>query len=284
MIWAAPGSSPPAWGTLCLARTRTSVTRFIPTCVGNIHPADCKITARAVHPHLRGEHVCCFSRARSMIGSSPPAWGTCLASRLPQGQTLVHPHLRGEHIGVCPFGFRFGGSSPPAWGTFLANGTKHTHRRFIPTCVGNIAGSSQRDLRLSVHPHLRGEHCLSSCSTSSNAGSSPPAWGTLGGHYRLPVPRRFIPTCVGNIPSAPAGPRAPSVHPHLRGEHFKHKCSCRCFTGSSPPAWGTSDHLSLKLRDYRFIPTCVGNIRRDDSRYDSISVHPHLRGEHTRCR
>src|SRR5439155_730890 len=93
-------------------------------------------------------------------------------------------------------------------------------------------------------------------------GSSPHAWGT----HELYGPRwqrkRFIPTCVGNTPSGGGG------HPHE--------------SGSSPHAWGTPTAALAEPTGYRFIPTCVGNTKLLNTIYGIISVHPHMRGEHTR--
>ena len=70
------GSSPPAWGTSGLCRTWTYLTRFIPTCVGNISVRWTLWFCLPVHPHLRGEHSVPAPNFPHTLGSSPPAWGT----------------------------------------------------------------------------------------------------------------------------------------------------------------------------------------------------------------
>ena len=52
--------------------------------------------------------------------------------------------------------------------------------------------------------------------------------------------------------------------------------------GSSPPAWGTLPDRAVGVQLYRFIPTCVGNIFLFIVWTIPPTVHPHLRGEHTR--
>ena len=71
----------------------------------------------------------------------------------------------------------------------------------------------------SVHPHARGEHIAVRPDASPVAGSSPRAWGTWQRSSHSRAPGRFIPTRVGNIPSAMPAATATTVHPHARGEH-----------------------------------------------------------------
>ncbi len=90
--------------------------------------------------------------------------------------------------------------------------------RSIPTCVGNAPGAMEPAVRLTVHPHVRGERDPSQIVSSARYGPSPRAWGTRWRHEPRRGPRRSIPTCVGN--ATPRLPRASggSVHPHVRGE------------------------------------------------------------------
>ena len=39
--------------------------------------------------------------------------------------------------------------------------------------------------------------------------------------------------------------------------------------------------ILLVLREMRFIPTCVGNTYSPEKRIEGVSVHPHVRGEHS---
>ncbi len=70
------GSSPRAWGTLYLNKSRPPLLRFIPTRVGNTNPSAGKTCNKAVHPHARGEHINPAMGAMPEDGSSPRAWGT----------------------------------------------------------------------------------------------------------------------------------------------------------------------------------------------------------------
>ncbi len=73
---------------------------------------------------------------------------------------------------------------------------------------------------------------------------------------------RFIPTCVGNITAQQSIPSLLPVHPHMRGEHAFTLAASSGLTGSSPHAWGTSILTEPFGIGQRFIPTCVGNIKK----------------------
>ena len=140
-----------------------------------------------------------------------------------------------------------------------------------------VAGQS----RLTVHPHVCGEHDDEGDHLISTSGSSPRVWGTYilpffitgspavhphvcGEHELCPkatlVPSRFIPTCVGNM------------NAERRGQHNA--------DGSSPRVWGTLDRQRAERLPPRFIPTCVGNIIVSGVKRTGIAVHPHVCGEH----
>ena len=119
------GSSPHAWGTHRLHIATQSKPRIIPTCVGNTDLLPRSISARADHPHMRGEHCSAMKFLCSSGGSSPHAWGThrlygttalllriiptCVGNtlliRIVYGGHTDHPHMRGEHPCPQPFDF-----------------------------------------------------------------------------------------------------------------------------------------------------------------------------------
>ncbi len=230
-----------------------------PTRVGNTFVLVIPGVTGTVHPHPRGEYPIAIACALNLFGSSPPAWGIRPADLSPPGRGrfiptrvgntmgalsavfkgTVHPHPRGEYylfeIGNKPAR----GSSPPAWGILYEFVNHHSQLRFIPPAWEYSRGST-RSSHDSVHPHPRGEYDMANAENKKRAGSSPPAWGILvlrpGGGQR----QRFIPTRVGNTPSAhketwrrtfiphprgeyalsPSLPSEPVVHPHPRGEYF----------------------------------------------------------------
>ena len=173
-----------------------------------------------------------------------------------------------------------GGSSPRAWGTLVFDFEASSERRFIPTCVGNIARILLSSTIMTVHPHVRGEHPTSWVASDVNNGSSPRAWGTSARGVFFGYCVRFIPTCVGNMRRRSWVLARLPVHPHVRGEH-SYSCRKRRFEdGSSPRAWGTCAATESFTGIRRFIPTCVGNIITMPTQRINKTVHPHVRGEH----
>ncbi len=114
------GSSPRPWGTRAVGKTIASLTRFIPTPVGNTLPCLSFLNDKTVHPHARGEHRCHTKATHGHSGSSPRPWGTLQRVQgsgyiqrfipTPVGNTCgwqddcqpdaVHPHARGEHVSI----------------------------------------------------------------------------------------------------------------------------------------------------------------------------------------
>ena len=228
---------------------------------------------------MRGEYPRKPRRPVSLRGSSPHAWGILIHQPVPLwrrrfiptcvGNTtgfcvlkvapLVHPHMRGEYIcWAGAFGWPLG-SSPHAWGIRRADAHLQRVGRFIPTCVGNTRRRSSASRRRAVHPHMRGEYRDAPRHHRASCGSSPHAWGIHRRPDRQRLPRRFIPTCVGNT-AWPCGRRAPApVHPHMRGEYMFQVLFRDSEAGSSPHAWGIPCPPFCRLPCLRFIPTCVGN-------------------------
>ena len=234
----------------------------------------------SVHPHACGEHFECEQIHCRAVGSSPRLWGTSLRRSIrpirrrfiptPVGNIYgrlgsglgrpVHPHACGEHFAAASVVVIYPGSSPRLWGTLLCDLNGFICNRFIPTPVGNMMRASMRGVNLTVHPHACGEHSATHTPTASHTGSSPRLWGTLSRRrIRRPI-SRFIPTPVGNIPTASVTSSLISVHPHACGEH-----NCRC-----PRCHGLP----------RFIPTPVGNITATIAQATQPPVHPHACGEH----
>ena len=173
----------------------------------------------------------------------------------------VHPHMRGEHacLGLaCP---SVTGSSPHAWGTLYPRSSVFFTGRFIPTCVGNTLRFSIIRGKVTVHPHMRGEHKGRQDVQAARCGSSPHAWGILRAASIGEAAFRFIPTCVGNTGRVARGAGCTSVHPHMRGEYTKPVALMRLYNGSSPHAWGIPSAARQGQPQQRFIPTCVGNTK-----------------------
>ena len=192
----------------------------------------------------------------------------------------VHPHARGEHDCIRTIRPITRGSSPRPWGTFSRSFCSRVSYRFIPTPVGNMMTPPMIAVRVTVHPHARGEHGVLVNQFFTHDGSSPRPWGTYQMGLTGAAVNRFIPTPVGNISSLPMASLELSVHPHARGEHFFLTDGLVGVVGSSPRPWGTFTELNQLAFGQRFIPTPVGNIVFPAIRRESGAVHPHARGEH----
>ena len=154
---------------------------------------------------------------------------------------------------------RHTGSSPRPWGTLSILCHRYENHRFIPTSVGNTSANTIGLALVPVHPHVRGEHAITSTAVSFECGSSPRPWGTPAGTHPLAVAVRFIPTSVGNTPdNYPCFGNRP-VHPHVRGEHNRIPNGRTSPAGSSPRPWGTPIRGLDTVMCDRFIPTSVGN-------------------------
>ena len=141
------------------------------------------------------------------------------------------------------------------WGTWNKDSRSVKGSRFIPTCVGNIYYLVKAYTVRAVHPHVCGEHFLYPVLILQSVGSSPRVWGTSDLKALEEQQRRFIPTCVGNIPDVLKEVCQHSVHPHVCGEHNIKIMLDISKCGSSPRVWGTSDVLAQAGRICRFIPT-----------------------------
>ena len=104
-------------------------------------------------------------------------------------------------------------------------------------------------------------------------------WNSLFGWYSLCFKVRFIPTCVGNALLNSSSWYIFTVHPHVCGERGTDIKYDRIIIGSSPRVWGTQEDVTNAIRDYRFIPTCVGNATTVSMHHSTVPVHPHVCGE-----
>ena len=98
-------------------------------------------------------------------------------SLIPEYYYTDHPHLRGENAAMCAMTLSLDGPSPPAWGKQPNRQTIPPRFRTIPTRVGKTVWNMSTHLRLSDHPHPRGENTGNVAGIPLDHGPSPPAWG-----------------------------------------------------------------------------------------------------------
>ena len=133
-------------------------------------------TPRAVHPHMRGDHMAPGGGNKYLCGSSSHAWGplmgkmhswrrcrfilTCVGTTQTHITAIltipVHPHMRGDHV--------------------------------TPQVQSDFA---------SVRPHVGGDHGGARSGWVEIPGSSPRGWGPRNHRYAPESLHRFIPTWVG---------------------------------------------------------------------------------------
>ena len=73
-----------------------------------------------------------------------------------------------------------------------------------------------------------------------------------------------------------------TVHPRLRGKHSRAEMLPFSYDGPSPPTRETQTPQSVRHRSARFIPAYAGNTGTRSTTADGSTVHPRLRGKHSR--
>ena len=273
------GSSPRARGTPGLPGSGKTLSRFIPACAGNTPTTRRADAGAPVHPRVRGEHRNARPVRPLRSGSSPRARGTpggrlspvarlrfipACAGNTPAISAMsamcsVHPRVRGEHLTPELCGTLDRGSSPRARGTRRSAFASQRRTRFIPACAGNTCSWRPAPRARSVHPRVRGEHCIRLKRNGAFVGSSPRARGTPIRSGSPTAPRRFIPACAGNTMYSGSELLDRPVHPRVRGEHAVGVPEEVAAHGSSPRARGTPAASRPTGRRPRFIPACAGN-------------------------
>jgi len=203
----------------------------------------------------------------------------------PRGNTAphylsVHPHTRGEYSLKPRLMLDQRGSPPHAWGIHAGATLAALRLRFTPTRVGNTHQIIFSRLRITVHPHTRGEYSRRRDIPTRSRGSPPHAWGIRRRLDDETMRLRFTPTRVGNTVSSMRNVGALSVHPHTRGEYYRELRDGARVDGSPPHAWGIRWENRRARELNRFTPTRVGNTITRVTLFATKTVHPHTRGEY----
>jgi len=93
-------------------------------------------------------------------------------------------------------------------------------------------------IRLTDHPHARGENASLGSISPTGLGPSPRAWGKRLERQFRPLLLRTIPTRVGEPIWLLAAEAATADHPHARGENAGTAIFRIWPFGPSPRAWG----------------------------------------------
>ena len=203
--------------------------------------------AGAVHPHTRGEDVCCITPPSAIACGSPPhAWG-----RRMSGQRRMH---RTEH-----------GSPPHAWGNCCTSVRRMTASGSLgppPHAWGRLLTLRRLSALEAVHPHTRGDDWTRLPQADTVLGSPPHAWGRpirqscrIRGHGPPPHAWGRLQLPYGRpVPASP-------VHPHTRGDDTSFGHARQLPVGTPPHAWGDTQIERVDGARRRFTPTRVGTTR-----------------------
>ena len=171
----------------------------------------------------------------------------------------VHPRIRGERPTAGTRLKISHGSSPHTRGTRAPTRQHVVARRFIPAYAGNAYRDARFSTSYPVHPRIRGERSVISCTVMDPSGSSPHTRGTLSASSQRIRLIRFIPAYAGNAKPRPIIWRHKTVHPRIRGERFRVNGGLICAFGSSPHTRGTRQRPVVPCGNSRFIPAYAGN-------------------------
>ena len=176
------------------------------------------MSCRPDHPHAGGEYGSFGNGTPLKAGPSPRGWGirctirylTMRSRTIPTrvGNTSTvsrsisafadHPHAGGEYPAALVTPLNGFGPSPRGWGIQSQRNGQSPQSRTIPTRVGNTWGQAARRTKSSDHPHAGGEYNGVQESRIAQLGPSPRGWGIRHQKMRRGMPRRTIPTRVGN--------------------------------------------------------------------------------------
>ena len=187
------GSSPLTRGAPKCPLRRPSRWGLIPAYAGSTLTQSSRVTTRAAHPCLRGEHFTKLAVRHSKRGSSPltrgarqvhhplprpvrliPAyagstWGVGVAC----GCAAAHPRLRGEHFFAATLVRGCSGSSPLTRGALDGERPQLCHAGLIPAYAGSTELVTADGFADGAHPRLRGEHIIFVLMVIIGMGSSP---------------------------------------------------------------------------------------------------------------
>ena len=193
------GLSPRVWGNPTCGTSGMSMSRSIPTCVGQPAPPAPPALSTKVYPHVCGATMGAITGTATVKGLSPRVWGnlltvsdvraqvgsipTCVgqpAHHAPRGLWgPVYPHVCGA-TGLPPKRNAKGqGLSPRVWGNPCPVLAIYRVMRSIPTCVGQPGCVCDEVGPEEVYPHVCGATVTSHRGMMARRGLSPRVWGNL---------------------------------------------------------------------------------------------------------
>ncbi|CAO5253772.1 hypothetical protein FAGKG844_630009 [Frankia sp. AgKG'84/4] len=155
------------------------------------------------------------------------------------------------------------GTPPRAWGRLGWFNVRRPLHRNTPTGVGKTTEAAPGKRRGSEHPHGRGEDNRPAARMPFADGTPPRAWGRLDQGPQVPTVDRNTPTGVGKTRTPTSRRRAPTEHPHGRGEDARTWAFSDRRFGTPPRAWGRLTDPAVIILCPRNTPTGVGKTLPD---------------------
>ena len=292
------GLSPRVWGSLCRLFFSVSLSRSIPTCVGQPPKSRGLSTRERVYPHVCGAAVPARCVREQCGGLAPRVWGSLLVCRCPGcpirsiptcvGQPLgmsdsslahrVYPHVCGAASLPTLDSVLGGGLSPRVWGSLYPRCRWQSAAGSIPTCVGQPSMSSLLTATSWVYPHVCGAAKVMYLLKHNGLGLSPRVWGSHAARVIILLIKGSIPTCVGQPFSHGTLLLVEWVYPHVCGAAWAVRIDPFVVLGLSPRVWGSPGQDNIRPMQFRSIPTCVGQPLSGRGRGITSSVYPHVCG------
>ncbi len=152
------GPSPHARGAPGRAAHRAPPPGTIPACAGSTGVGVRVDVQERDHPHMRGEHVGPYSRAKHKEGPSPHARGALMPAVPGRCRSGTIPACAGSTAGAAHRPVPGRGPSPHARGARHCTGSASGGGGTIPACAGSTARPWSRSAEWRDHPRMRGEH------------------------------------------------------------------------------------------------------------------------------
>ena len=230
------------------------------------------------YPHVCGATQSINHQVTVNQGLSPRVWGNPALPKPPRQQirpipTCVgqpdlpldsmarkraYPHVCGATTAIPSKGFWDLGLSPRVWGNRCVLCLLHLSGRPIPTCVGQPGPAAEKRPAGTAYPHVCGATPAGPADSMLVGGLSPRVWGNHVFSKYGSVPRRPIPTCVGQPTWTTSSSGICTAYPHVCGATEPYVQPTAANRGLSPRVWGNPASWQLVDAALGPIPTCVG--------------------------
>ncbi len=249
------GPSPPTRGSRSVLARHWPDAGSIPAYAGEPGGISGTGFSERVHPRLRGGAMSWSVSCSRAWGPSPPTRGSLpvrvvdsaadgsipayagepAARGARRRRCWVHPRLRGGAADRVMEFRKSMGPSPPTRGSLRPREIRGQGGGSIPAYAGEPMPVGWMAPARSVHPRLRGGADSDLHGKGAARGPSPPTRGSPTSPSPAHAPTGSIPAYAGEPSTTTRSPRAPRVHPRLRGGAVYCTPPGSTFSGPSPP-------------------------------------------------